>query len=83
MLHSAVGQILTDVSEELTASITRAMSVMETVSSSETSVNIYQISRRNIPEDSHLQDRCLFRGIRQNELRTGWCTQRPTEIHVH
>jgi hypothetical protein len=27
--------------------------VMEAVSFSETSVNIYQIARRNIPEDSH------------------------------
>jgi hypothetical protein len=26
---------------------------MEAVSSSETSVNIYQITRRNVPEDSH------------------------------
>jgi hypothetical protein len=28
---------------------------METVNTSETSVNIYQPTRRNIPEDSHLQ----------------------------
>jgi hypothetical protein len=43
-----VTQILTDISEELTASIIR------TVSYSETSVNIYQITRCNIPEDSRL-----------------------------
>jgi hypothetical protein len=43
--------ILTDISEELTASIFR----VEAVSSSETSVNIYQTTRCNIPEDSHLQ----------------------------
>jgi hypothetical protein len=36
---------LTDVSEELTAFIIRA------VSTSETSVNFYQTTRRNIPED--------------------------------
>jgi hypothetical protein len=29
--------------------------VVEAVSSSETSVNIYQPTRRNIPEDSHNQ----------------------------
>jgi hypothetical protein len=28
--------------------------MMETVSTSETSVNFYQTARRNIPEDSHL-----------------------------
>jgi hypothetical protein len=28
---------------------------MEAVSTSETSVNFYQTTRRNIPEDSHLQ----------------------------
>jgi hypothetical protein len=44
---------LTDVSEELTASIIRTL-MTEAVSSFETSVNIYQNMRRNIPEDSHL-----------------------------
>jgi hypothetical protein len=29
---------------------------MEAASTSETSVNFYQTSRRNNPEDSHLQD---------------------------
>jgi hypothetical protein len=29
--------------------------MMEAVSTPETSVNFYQITRRNIPEDSHLQ----------------------------
>jgi hypothetical protein len=28
--------------------------MMEAVSTSETSVNFYEITRRNIPEDSHL-----------------------------
>jgi hypothetical protein len=38
-------------------SIIRAMStlMMEAVSTSETSVNFYDTTRRNIPEDSHLQ----------------------------
>jgi hypothetical protein len=31
--------------------------MMEAVSTSETSVNIYQTTRRNIPEDSHLHAR--------------------------
>jgi hypothetical protein len=47
---------LTDVSDNLTAS--KAMiALMEAVSSSETSVNIYQPTRSNIPEDGHLQTR--------------------------
>jgi hypothetical protein len=52
MSHSVVWWILTDVSEELTASIIILM--MEAVSSSETLVNIYQTTLRNIREDSHL-----------------------------
>jgi hypothetical protein len=31
--------------------------MMEAVSTSETSVNFYQTTRRNIPEDSYLQDK--------------------------
>jgi hypothetical protein len=54
-----VWEILTNVSEELTASIIRVMSLlmMEAVSSSETSVNIYQTTQCNISEDSHLHTR--------------------------
>jgi hypothetical protein len=52
MLHRVVWQVLAEVSEKLTASIIMAM--METVSSSEMSVSVYQTTRRNIPEDSHL-----------------------------
>jgi hypothetical protein len=33
--------------------------LMEAVSSSETSVSIYQTTWRNIPEDSHLDTRCF------------------------
>jgi hypothetical protein len=33
--------------------------MMEAVSTSETSVKLYQTTRRNIPEDSHLHTRCL------------------------
>jgi hypothetical protein len=45
-------------SKEHIASIIRAMSdalMTEAASSSETSVNIYQMTRRNISEDNHLQ----------------------------
>jgi hypothetical protein len=43
------------VSEMLTASIVRAMSVMiKTTCTSETSVSFYQTTRRNIPEDRRL-----------------------------
>jgi hypothetical protein len=44
----------TDVSEVLTASIIRAI-MMEAASTYETSVNFYQTTRRNIPEDGHFQ----------------------------
>jgi hypothetical protein len=50
MLRGIIWQILTDVSELLTASIIRAIAF-------ETSVNIYRITQRNIPEDSHLYTR--------------------------
>jgi hypothetical protein len=46
----------TDVSEVLTASIIRAMTI-EAASSCETSVNFYQTTQRNIPEDNHLHTR--------------------------
>jgi hypothetical protein len=45
----------TDVSEALAVSIIRAM--MEAVRTSETSVNFYQSTRRNIPEEIHLHTR--------------------------
>jgi hypothetical protein len=51
---------LTDVSVVLTASIIRVINIalmMEAVSTSETLVNLYQTTRRNIPEDSNLHNR--------------------------
>jgi hypothetical protein len=39
----------------LAASIIRAMMMMEAASTSGTSANFYQTTRRNNPEDSHLQ----------------------------
>jgi hypothetical protein len=46
----------TDVSEVFAASIIIAL-MMEAASTSETSVNFYQTTRRNIPEDNHLHTR--------------------------
>jgi hypothetical protein len=46
--------MLTNVSEELPASIITAM-MMQAVISFETLVSIYQISQLSIPDDSHLQ----------------------------
>jgi hypothetical protein len=71
MLLRVVWYILTDVSEVLTFSITRAIGGSS--KSSEKSVNFYQAARRNFPEDSHingeiyvyphqsLQRACLFK----------------------
>jgi hypothetical protein len=50
MLRRVVWYKLTDVSEVLTAMINL---MMEAVSISETSVNFYETTPRNIPEDSH------------------------------
>jgi hypothetical protein len=44
----------TDVSEVLAAFIIKVM-MMEAASTSETSVDFYQSTRRNNPEDSHLR----------------------------
>jgi hypothetical protein len=52
---------LTDVSEVITASIIRVIT-------SETSVNIYETTRRNVPEDSYLHE-CEF--VRIYESRRG------------
>jgi hypothetical protein len=53
MLRRVVSQDVTDVSEVLTTSIIIVL-MMEAVSTSKTSVNFYDTTRRNIPEDSHL-----------------------------
>jgi hypothetical protein len=49
-----------------------AVLAMEAISTSETSVNFYQTTRRNIPEDSHLHERTII-NISGNwvEIRTG------------
>jgi hypothetical protein len=39
----------------LATSIINAIALMKAASTSETSVNFYQTTRRNIPEDCHLQ----------------------------
>jgi hypothetical protein len=55
ILRSVAWNILTDVSVVLTAFIIRSL-MMEAVSSSETSVNIYRTTRRNVAENSHLRN---------------------------
>jgi hypothetical protein len=47
----------TDVSETLAASGTRATMIMEAAGASKTSVNFYQTTRFNIPEESDLHTR--------------------------
>jgi hypothetical protein len=57
MLRRVVWQKFTDVSEVLAASIIRAMVMAlmtEVESTSETSINFYPTTRRNILENSHL-----------------------------
>jgi ribosomal protein L18E len=47
----------TDVSELLAASIIKAIALMmEAANTSETLINVYQITRRNNPGDSHLHN---------------------------
>jgi mannose/fructose-specific phosphotransferase system component IIA len=53
MLRRATWQNYNDVSEELVAAINITL-IMDAVSTSKTSVNFYQTTRRNIAEDSHL-----------------------------
>jgi hypothetical protein len=56
LLRRAVYKKITNVSEVLASSIIRAFTLMmEAVTTSETSVNFYQTTRRNNPEDSHRQ----------------------------
>jgi hypothetical protein len=55
-LRHAVWYNFTNVSEVFAASIIRAM-MMEAASTSGTSANVYETTRRNNPEDSHLHAR--------------------------
>jgi hypothetical protein len=52
-MRSVVSQKLTDVSEVLTVFITTGI-MMEEIRTSETSVNVYETTRRNITADSRL-----------------------------
>jgi hypothetical protein len=54
MLRLLVWYKLTDVSDAFSASIVTIAVTLEAVNTSETSVNFYQNTRRNIPEDGHL-----------------------------
>jgi hypothetical protein len=55
LLRRVVLSKFTDVSEVLFAYNKLIALMMEAESTSETSVNFYQTTRRNIPEDNHLQ----------------------------
>jgi hypothetical protein len=57
MLRCVVSRKFIDVSEVLTVLHQLIPLMMEAVSTSETSVNLYETTRRNIPEDSHLHTR--------------------------
>jgi hypothetical protein len=57
----------TDVSEVLALSIIVLM--MEAASTSETPVNFYQTTQRNIPEDGHLHSRRRENLKSHNEIR--------------
>jgi hypothetical protein len=57
MLHHVVWKKLTDVSEVHNAPIIRAI-MMDDVSTSETLVNLDHAMQCNIPEDSHIHNRC-------------------------
>jgi hypothetical protein len=54
--------MFTDISEVLAAFIIRVL-MMEAANTSEMSVNFYQTTRCNIPEDSHLQDAYKFSAL--------------------
>jgi hypothetical protein len=54
MLRHVVSQLLTEVPEILTASISSAS--MDAISTSKTSVNFYEAIWRNIQEDSYLHE---------------------------
>jgi hypothetical protein len=56
MLRFVVWYKFADVSEVLAASIIIAL-MMEVARASETSVNFYQSTKRNIPEDGYLHTR--------------------------
>jgi hypothetical protein len=57
MLHYVVWQKFVNISEVLSASIIRAMMMVEAVSTSEMSVNVYQTAWTYNPQDSHLHTR--------------------------
>jgi hypothetical protein len=67
MLRRVFWKILTDVPEVLTVSIIRAIALMmEVISTSESVVSMYQTTRRDILEDSHLHT------CRRDNLKSYW-----------
>jgi hypothetical protein len=74
MLHRVVLHKLTDVSEVFTA---LSVLMMEAVGPSETSVNFYETTRRNIPEDSSGWIICTEENRRSSPSATSFTTN-PT-----
>jgi hypothetical protein len=52
VLSSSQISLLADVSEKITAFFTRT--IMQAVSTSETSINVHRTTLRNIPDGSHI-----------------------------
>jgi hypothetical protein len=79
MVISMKMAVFWDIAEELTASIIKVM--MESVSSSETLVNIYQATWQNIPEDILLQN------LNSSKISLIWyknvCQKIGTNIYTH
>jgi hypothetical protein len=68
-----------DISEVLTASITRLIALMmDAVIASETSFSFYQTTRHNIPEDSNLQTKDVLGGGYEVEIASR-CLGRTAE----
>jgi hypothetical protein len=65
LLRRVVWYKFTDVAEVLAASIMRAILITEAASISKTSVNFYQITRRNNPEDTIFRSK-FKRNMRQS-----------------
>jgi hypothetical protein len=65
--------MLTEVAEVVTASTIRAIKV-EAVSTSETSVNFYETTRRNILEDCHVKQMCLTNAQPEQNIWDGCLT---------
>jgi hypothetical protein len=60
MLSCTVSRKLTDALEVVTASAIRAVMIMGAVNTSDTSINFYETTRRNIPQHDR-NETCILR----------------------